>query len=89
MFDWDYKKRVIVVTFLVGLIFSSAFYYAKIYQSPTKTDEIYRQALSDYESGDYQNSYYLFSRITIFSNLKPFAIYHQAECARMLDDDQR
>lgn len=88
MFDWDYKKRVIVVTFLVGLIFSSAFYYAKIYQSPTKTDEIYRQALSDYESGDYQNSYYLFSRITIFSNLKPFAIYHQAECARMLDDDK-
>ncbi len=88
MFYWDYKKRVIVSTVIVGIIFSAAFYFVKIYQSPAKTDDIYKQALADYEQGDYQNSYYLFSRITLFSNLKPIAIYHQAECARMLNDDK-
>ncbi len=88
MFDWDDKKRVIAGTAVIALIFTVGFYFLRIYQPSSKTDQIYTQALADYEKGDYQNSYYLFSKVTIFSNLKPIAIYHQAECARMLDDDR-
>ena len=54
----------------------------------SKTDEIYSAALEDFSKGNYQNAYYLFSKVTLFSNLKPVAIYHRAECARMLGDDK-
>ena len=86
MFEWDVKKRVIAAA-LAGIIVLSGV-YAKFYQPSSKTDEIYSAALQDYASGDYQNAYYLFSKISMFSNLKPVAIYHRAECAKMLGDDR-
>ena len=58
------------------------------YQSPAKTDEIYKAALEDFSKGDYQNAYYLFSKVSYFSNLKPIAIYHRGECAMMLGDSK-
>ncbi len=87
MFEWDLKKKVIAGALAFGVI-SAGVYFAVIYQSPAKTDKIYSAALSDFEKGDYQNAYYLFSKISMFSNLKPVAIYHRAECAKMLDDDR-
>ena len=87
MFDWDKKKRVIVGT-ISGTIIVFGLVFAAFYQSPAKTDEIYTSALNDYAKGDYQNAYYLFSKISLFSNLKPIAIYHRAECARMLEDEK-
>ena len=87
MFDWDKKKRVIVGT-ISGTIIVFGLVFATFYQSPAKTDEIYTSALNDYAKGDYQNAYYLFSKISLFSNLKPIAIYHRAECARMLEDEK-
>lgn len=87
MFDWDLKKKIIAGT-LTGVVILSALSFVKFYQPPVKTDEIYKAALEDFNNGDYQNSYYLFSRITLFSDLKPVAIYHQAQCAKMLDDDK-
>lgn len=63
-------------------------YFGFIYQSEEKTAEIYRSALSDFEKGEYQNSYYLFSKVSYFSNLKPISIFHRAECAKMLGDTQ-
>lgn len=87
MFDWDKKKRVIVGT-ISGTIIVFGLVFAAFYQSPVKTDEIYTSALNDYAKGDYQNAYYLFSKISLFSNLKPIAIYHRAECARMLEDEK-
>ena len=86
MFNWDLKKKVIAGAILSGIVFSALFYAFVIYQSPEKTDEIYKSALGDFQKGNYQNSYYLFSRITMFSNLKPVAIFHRAECAKMLGD---
>ena len=88
MFVWDKKKKVIAAALAGGILFSSMFYATTIYQSPQKTDEIYLAALEDFNKGDYQNAYYLFSKITMFSNLKVPAIYHRAECAKMLGDDK-
>lgn len=88
MFEWDLKKKVIAGAVGVGLLFSTAFYFGVIYQPSSKTDKIYMSALEDYNSGNYQNSYYLFSKITMFSKLKPVAIYHRAQCAKMLGDDK-
>lgn len=88
MFERNVKYKVIVGAVVLSVLFSLGFYFLRIYQPAAKTDAIYTQALSDYEKGEYQNSYYLFSKITLFSNLKPIAIYHQAECARMLDDNK-
>ena len=81
------KKRVIAVsTALIFCVFGGTF--AALYQPAEKTDEIYSAALEDFSKGNYQNAYYLFSKVTLFSNLKPIAIYHRAECARMLDDNK-
>lgn len=86
MFIWDKRAKIIagccVVFLLVGLTL------AVLYQPQSKTDRIYVSALEDYNKGDYQNAYYLFSKIPMFSNLKVPAIYHRAECARMLGDDK-
>ena len=87
MFDWDKNKRVIIgatagFALVVGLSF------AIFYQPQSKTDEIYSSALEDFSKGNYQNAYYLFSKVTVFSKLKPIAIYHRAECAKMLGDDK-
>ncbi len=87
MFEWDMKKRVIAgsVAVLLGL---AAVGIAVLYQPESKTEEIYRAALEDFNAGKYQNSYYLFSKISMSSNLKPVAIYHRAECAKMLGDEK-
>ncbi len=88
MFTWDMKKRVIASAIAVGIVVSMGFYFTVVYQPPSKTDEIYKAAMDDFREGDYQNAYYLFSKITVFSNLKPISIYHRAECAKMLGDDK-
>lgn len=87
MFEWDLRKRVIAGAIAFGVL-STGLCFALVYQSPARTDEIYSAALKDFEDGNYQNSYYLFSKIGLFSKLKPISIYHRAECARMLNDDK-
>ena len=87
MFDWDNKKRVIAgISLAVVLAFGLG--VAVLYQPQSKTDAIYSSALEDFSKGDYQNAYYLFSKVSLFSSLKPIAIYHRAECAKMLGDDK-
>lgn len=86
MFDWDMKKKIALTITAVLILGGTCF--AMFYQSPAKTDEIYKSALEDFSKGDYQNAYYLFSKISFFSNLKPIAIYHRGECAMMLGDDK-
>lgn len=88
MVEWDLKKRVIVGALGVAILFSTGFFLGVVYQPASKTDKIYKSALEDFNSGDYQNAYYLFSKVTMFSNLKPVAIFHRAECAKMLGDDK-
>ncbi len=75
------KRYIIIgVCFILGCLF------AYLYQPAGKTMTIYSQALQDYEKGDYQNSYYLFSKVSFLSNLKPYAIYRQSMCAKALED---
>ena len=62
--------------------------FAKIYQPQSKTFRIYKQALKDYENKNYSNAYFLFSRVGYASNLKPYALYRQAMCAKSLGDKQ-
>lgn len=88
MFEWDLKKRVIAGALGVAILFSTGFFLGVVYQPASKTDKIYKSALEDFNNGDYQNAYYLFSKVTMFSNLKPVAIFHRAECAKMLGDDK-
>ena len=87
MFEWDMKKRVIAGTIL-GLLIIAGTVFAVLYQPESRTDTIYKEALADFNNGKYQNSYYLFSKVSMSSNLKPVAIYHRAECAKMLGDDK-
>ena len=81
------KKRV-AAGVLTGIILVGAGIFTAFYQPSEKTDEIYKAAMQDFKEGDYQNAYYLFSKISLFSNLKPIAIYHRGECAKMLGDDK-
>ena len=85
MFIWD--KKILAG---IAIVFISIFavIFAALYQPEAKTERIYKAALNDFNNGKYQNSYYLFSKISVFSNLKPVAIYHRAECAKMLGDDK-
>ena len=73
-----------VIIFVICLILG--FGFAKIYQPQWKTERLYKQALKDYQNENYQNSYYLFSKIGYMSSLKPLAIYRQAMCAKALGD---
>ncbi|MBQ8460516.1 transglycosylase SLT domain-containing protein [bacterium] len=77
-----FRVVVIILCLLGGMMF------AKLYQPYGKTIRIYKQALKDYNNGNYSNSYYLFSKISHISPLKPIAIYRQAMCARALGDKQ-
>ena len=86
MFQWDLKKKIIVGALVGCTLFSVGCYFEFVYQSPEKADRIFKAALDDFNKGDYQNSYYQFSKISMFSPLKPIAIYHRAECAKMLAD---
>lgn len=76
------KVAIFVFCLLVGLCF------AKVYQPQGKTIRVYQQALKDYENGNYSNAYYLFSKISYTSKLKPVAIYRQALCAKALGDEK-
>lgn len=87
MINLSFKQKITAGVIAVGIILAGTAFLC-LYQPASKTDAIYSQALEDYKDGDYQNSYYLFSKVTLFSNLKPIAIYHQAECARMINDDK-
>ena len=78
------KKGLIIGSVLVLASIAGAF----LSQPPAKTEKIYREALADVQKENYQNAYYLFSRISFFSPLKPIAIYHQADCAAKIEDNK-
>lgn len=86
MHEMSNKYKVITGSIIVGICFIIGFLFAYLYQPAEKTMQIYSAALKDYANKDYQNSYYLFSRVSFLSNLKPYAIYHQALCAKELGD---
>ena len=80
------NRELIIKISAVGICFISGLCFAMLWQPAGKTNQIYKSALKDYNDGNFQNSYYLFSKIGLFSDLKPFAIYHQSQCAKQLGD---
>ena len=76
------KKAVIITTGIVAL---SWLVGVLLYQPPVRTEKIYREALEDMQKENYSNAYYLFSRVSFFSKLKPVALYHQGECAAKIE----
>lgn len=87
MIEMDKKEKIIIGVSLVVICFAAGIFLTKLYQPPAKVDKIYKEAMADYKGGDFSNSYYLFSKVSLFSDLKPAAIYHQAECAKAIGDN--
>ncbi len=84
VFNKHDKNIIKILVFIICLI--AGYYFAKLYQPQSKTVRIYKLALKDYNNRNYSNSYYLFSKVSNMSELKPFAIYRQALCAKALGD---
>lgn len=81
------KETVIITAVILGVGLALAGCTAIITKNcKTKDVDIYKQALTDYQSGNVQNSYYLFSKVSFMSDLKPIAIYRQAKCAEDIED---
>ncbi len=81
------NKNLTAIGLFLGCLILGVF-FAKIYQPEGKTNQIYQQALKDYENKNYSNSYYLFSKVSYTSQLKPVALYRQAMCAKALGDER-
>ncbi len=82
--DWFKGNGFKIAIFTLCLFLG--FGFSKIYQPQGKSIRIYKQALKDYENQNYSNAYFLFSQISYMSDLKPYAIYRQALCAKSLGD---
>ena len=80
------RNKLIIFFVAILICYFIGYGFANLYQPVAKTKLIYSHALQDYSKGEYQNSYYLFSRISFTSKLKPYAIYRQAMCAKELGD---
>lgn len=75
-----------IAIFVLCLILVFVKLFFDIIGNPTRADEIYTQALKDLKEQNYSNAYYQFSKVSYLSDLKPYAIYHRAECAKALED---
>ena len=75
---------IAIIVLCLVLVFTKLFF--DIVGNPTRADEIYEQALKDLKAQNYSNAYYQFSKVSYLSELKPYAIYHRAECAKALED---
>ena len=81
------RDKIIIGASLVVISFAGGIFFNKIYQTPQKSMQVYESALSDFNGGDYSNAYYLFSKVSPMSDLKPVALYRQGESARAIDDN--
>lgn len=88
MLHLEEENKNIFRFIIIILCLLAGFYFVKIFQTPVRSVKIYKEALKDFQNGNYSNAYYLFSRISFLSPLKSFAIYRQGLCARALGDSR-
>ena len=88
MITMNTLEKVIITAALTALCFAGGIGFNKLCQTPAKSMQIYKDALNDYANEDYSNSYYLFSKVSLLSDLKPAALYRQAECAAAIGDKE-
>ncbi len=81
------REKIVVGVSLVVVCFAGGIFFNKLYQTPLKSMQVYKAALEDYNREDYSNAYYLFSKISPLSDLKPAALYRQGESARAIEDN--
>lgn len=82
------KKFLLItsgVVLLIAICFAVKIFFNFV-GDPSRADEIFQQALKDYNAQNYSNAYFQFSKVSYLSDLKPYAIYHRAECAKALND---
>ena len=87
MLDFLDKNKIVISGLTLALCLCAGVAFGHFYQPHKKTLKIYSQALENYNSKDYSNAYYLFSRVGFFSKLKPAALYRQGMCAHALSDE--
>ena len=87
MLDFSKVDKKVIIVLSVILCLLAGMIFEHFYQPKKKTLRIYSQALENYQSKNYSNAYYLFSRVGYFSKLKPAALYRQAMCAHALGDE--
>ena len=80
-----YAIYISVTFFICALIILLVFAF-KFLGNPARADIIYQQALKDLQTSNYSNAYFQFSKVSYLSKLKPYAIFHRAECAKALGD---
>ncbi|MCI1274417.1 MAG: transglycosylase SLT domain-containing protein [Clostridiaceae bacterium] len=80
------KNNGIAGIILLWLIIIGSVCFGIFNNLSEKTNGTYSNALKAFSTRHYQNSYYLFSKVSLFSPLKPIAVYHQGECAEKLGD---
>ena len=83
--DFIIKEKVllIIILFFVCLL-SAISLNSKLMYEPD--NDKYTKAMELYRGEDYQNSYYNFSKISYFSEIKPASIFRQARCATLIGD---
>ena len=78
------KRNFLLI--LIGIIIVSWFIGVLVYQSPVKTEKVYKEAINDLKNEKYANAYYLFSKVSFFFFFFSIELYHQAECAEKIQD---
>lgn len=79
------KDKIITLTIIILLtLFGSGIVYSKI--SQTNDIKTYSKALLEYKNSDYYSSYRDFGRVSLFSDIKPPALFRQARCATLVGD---
>lgn len=89
MIDFEKIKKYAIcagIFILLGAICVGTKLLFNFVGDPRRANEIYEQALEDFKEENYSNAYFQFSKVSYLSDLKPYAIYHRAECAKALND---
>lgn len=66
MLEFLDKNKIIIIGLSLAVCLCAGVAFEHFYQPHKKTLKIYSQALEDYNSKDYSNAYYLFSRVGFF-----------------------
>ena len=82
------QNLIYIITAVISLILLLCIIVPKFWTSEESNTVNYEQALAKYNGNEFQEAYYLFSKVSGASNLKSAATYRQALCADKLKDQK-
>lgn len=82
------QKHVLITTGIIFFILLISIIVPKFWTPEDINSKVYTEALDTYNSNNFQDAYFKFSRISKSSKLKPAAVYRQALCAEKLGDNK-